>query len=132
MVENASLRFLLRTASGPSGSGGAAAPMRILVAEDNAVNRKVAVALIERPGMRSKPVAFLLADLSITKTHSRPYSSNVNPYSESQFRTMKYCPEFPGRFGCLEDTHDNTPSKHSTFPERARARVDEHQTRAAR
>lgn len=53
--------------------------------------------------MRSKPVAFLLADLSITKTHSRPYTSNDNPYSESQFRTMKYRPEFPDRFGCLED-----------------------------
>jgi putative transposase len=55
--------------------------------------------------MRSKPLAFLLADLSITKTHSRPYTSNDNPYSESQFRTMKYRPEFPDRFGCLEDSH---------------------------
>src|ERR1017187_7214844 len=55
--------------------------------------------------MRSKPVAFLLADLSITKTHSRPYTSNDNPYSESQFRTMKYRPEFPDRCGCLQDSH---------------------------
>jgi putative transposase len=55
--------------------------------------------------MRSKPVAFLLADLSITKTHSRPYTSNDNPYSESQFRTMKYRPQFPDRFGCLQDSH---------------------------
>lgn len=55
--------------------------------------------------MRSKPVAFLLADLSITKTHSRPYTSNDNPYSESQFRTMKYRPDFPDRFGCPEDSH---------------------------
>ena len=53
--------------------------------------------------MRSKSVALLLADLGITKTHSRPYVSNDNPYSESQFKTMKYCPEFPSRFGCLED-----------------------------
>lgn len=53
--------------------------------------------------MRSKPVAFLLADLGVTKTHSRPYVSNDNPYSESQFRTMKYRPEFPDRFGCIED-----------------------------
>ena len=53
--------------------------------------------------MRSKPVALLLADLSVTKTHSRPYTSNDNPYSESQFRTMKYRPEFPDRFGCHED-----------------------------
>lgn len=54
--------------------------------------------------MRSKPVAFLLADLSITKTHSRPYTSNDNPYSESHFRTMKYRPEFPDRFGSLADS----------------------------
>ena len=55
--------------------------------------------------MRSKPVAFLLADLGITKTHSRPYTSNDNPYSESQFRTMKYRPDFPDRFGGPEDSH---------------------------
>jgi putative transposase len=54
--------------------------------------------------MRSKDVAFLLADLGVTKTHSRPYTSNDNPYSESQFKTMKYCPEFPDRFGCIEDS----------------------------
>jgi putative transposase len=48
--------------------------------------------------MRSKPVALLLADLGVTKTHSRPHVSDDNPYSESQFRTMKYRPEFPDRF----------------------------------
>jgi putative transposase len=53
--------------------------------------------------MRSKPVAFLLADLGVTKTHSRPYVSDDNPYSESQFRTLKYRPEFPARFGAIED-----------------------------
>ena len=53
--------------------------------------------------MTSKPVAFLLADLGVTKTHSRPHVSDDNPYSESQFRTMKYRPEFPERFGCIED-----------------------------
>jgi putative transposase len=53
--------------------------------------------------MHSKPVALLLADLGVTKTHSRPYVSNDNPYSESQFKTMKYRPGFPERFGCLED-----------------------------
>jgi putative transposase len=51
--------------------------------------------------MRSKPVALLLSDLGVTKTHSRPYVSNDNPYSESQFKTLKYCPEFPGRFGSI-------------------------------
>ncbi len=54
--------------------------------------------------MTSKPVALLLADLGVTKTHSRPHISNDNPYSESQFKTMKYRPEFPERFGCLQDT----------------------------
>ena len=53
--------------------------------------------------MRSKAVALLLSDLGVTKTHSRPHVSNDNPFSESQFRTMKYRPEFPDRFGCLQD-----------------------------
>jgi putative transposase len=53
--------------------------------------------------MASKPVAFLLADLGVTKTHSRPHTSNDNPYSESHFRTLKYRPDFPDTFGCIED-----------------------------
>ena len=53
--------------------------------------------------MTSKVTGHLLADLGITKTHSRPYTSNDNPYSESQFRTMKYRPEFPDRFGSIQD-----------------------------
>jgi putative transposase len=55
------------------------------------------------PSMKSKPVAFLLADLGITKTHSRPYTSDDNPFSEAQFKTLKYCPQFPKRFGCIQD-----------------------------
>jgi len=54
--------------------------------------------------MLSKPVALLLADLGITKTHSRPYNSNDNPFSESHFKTLKYRPEFPDRFGSLPDS----------------------------
>ena len=53
--------------------------------------------------MTSKPVALLLADLGVTKTHSRPHVSDDNPYSESQFKTLKYRPEFPKRFGSLQD-----------------------------
>ena len=53
--------------------------------------------------MTSKPVAFLMADLGITKTHSRPHVSDDNPYSESHFRTLKYRPGFPERFGSLQD-----------------------------
>jgi len=55
--------------------------------------------------MTAKPVAFLLANLGVTKSHSRPHCSNDNPYSESQFRTMKYRPEFPDRFGSFQDAH---------------------------
>jgi putative transposase len=53
--------------------------------------------------MRSKPVALLMSDLGITKSHSRPHVSDDNPYSESQFKTLKYCPTFPERFGSIED-----------------------------
>ena len=53
--------------------------------------------------MRSKPVAALLIDLDITKSHSRPHVSDDNPFSESQFKTMKYRPDFPARFGSIED-----------------------------
>jgi putative transposase len=52
--------------------------------------------------MTSKPVALLLADLGVTKTHSRPHVSNDNPYSEAQFKTLKYRPDFPERFGSIE------------------------------
>jgi putative transposase len=53
--------------------------------------------------MISKSVALLMADLGITKTHSRPHVSNDNPFSESQFKTLKYRPDYPARFGCLAD-----------------------------
>lgn len=53
--------------------------------------------------MTSKPVALLLADLGVTKTHSRPHVSDDNPFSESQFKTLKYRPEFPARFGSIQD-----------------------------
>ena len=63
--------------------------------------------------MRSKPVALLLADLGVVKTHSRPQVSNDNPFSESQFKTMKYRPGFPERFGSLEDART---FGHAFFP----------------
>ncbi len=72
--------------------------------------------------MRSKSVAFLLADLGVTKTHSRPHVANDNPYSEAQFKTLKYRPEFPSRFGSIMDArafcrsffaHYNTEHHHS-------------------
>jgi putative transposase len=72
--------------------------------------------------MTSKPVALLLADLGVTKTHSRPHVSNDNPFSEAQFKTLKYRPEFPERFGAIEDARGhcrvffpwyNTEHRHS-------------------
>ena len=74
--------------------------------------------------MTSKPVAFLLADLGVTKTHSRPYVPNDNPYSEAQFKTLKYRPDFPERFGSLQDSREfsrkffpwyNTEHRHSSI-----------------
>jgi len=53
--------------------------------------------------MTSKTVAQLLLDLGVAKTHSRPHTSNDNPYSEAQFKTMKYRPDYPDRFGSLQD-----------------------------
>jgi len=53
--------------------------------------------------MTAKTVALLLADLGITKSHSRPSVANDNPYSEAQFKTMKYRPDYPERFGSIQD-----------------------------
>jgi len=72
--------------------------------------------------MTSKPVSVLLADLKIGRTHSRPHVSNDNPYSEAGFKTLKYCPAFPERFGSRQDatafckqffTHYNEHHRHS-------------------
>jgi len=60
------------------------------------------------PSMRSRPVAELLADLGVDKTHSRPYTSTDNPFSESQFKTLKYRPEFPDRFESLGHARDHS------------------------
>jgi len=63
--------------------------------------------------MTSKPVALLLADLGVTKTHARPHVSNDNPFSEAQFKTLKYRPAFPGRFGSIQDARAHC---HVFFP----------------
>ncbi len=74
--------------------------------------------------MTEKTLALLLADLGVRKTHSRPYTSNDNPFSEAQFKTLKYHPSFPERFGSLEDvrafggpffTWYNTEHRHSSL-----------------
>jgi putative transposase len=70
----------------------------------------------------SKTVAQLLADLGVERSHSRPHVSNDNPFSESQFATVKGHPEFPDRFASFEHAHDfcrnffpwyNTEHRHS-------------------
>ncbi len=53
--------------------------------------------------MMSKSVAELLVDLGVIKSHSRPHVSDDNPFSEAQFKTLKYCPQFPARFGSIQD-----------------------------
>ena len=72
--------------------------------------------------MTSKPVAQLLVDLGVARSHSRPHVSNDNPFSEAQFKTLKYAPVFPDRFGSLADarafceqffTHYNHEHRHS-------------------
>ena len=74
------------------------------------------------PSMTSQSLALLLGTLGVTKTHSRPHVSNDNPYSEAQFKTLKYCPQFPDRFGSPEDArafcqrffpYYNTEHRHS-------------------
>jgi putative transposase len=75
--------------------------------EQQGVGRGVLVVHADRGQvMRSKPVAFLLADLGITRSHSRPHISNDNPYSEAQFKTLKYRPGFPERFDSIEQARD--------------------------
>jgi putative transposase len=54
--------------------------------------------------MKSKTVALLLSDLGIDKIHSRPHINNDNPYSEAQFKTLKYCPQFPENFASIQDS----------------------------
>ncbi len=72
--------------------------------------------------MTSKPVALLLSDLGVTKSHSRPYVSDDNPFSEAQFKTLKYRPDFPDRFGSIQHSRSmcgaffpwyNTAHRHS-------------------
>lgn len=58
------------------------------------------------PSMKSLTVAQLLEELGVIKSHNRPYTSNDNPFSESQFKTMKYCPEFPNKFYGIDDATD--------------------------
>lgn len=92
------------------------------IAKQNLDRGQLSIHADNGSSMASKPVAFLLADLGVTKSHSRPHVSNDNPYSEAAFKTLKYRPEFPGRFGSIEDARTfcavfyrwyNTDHRHS-------------------
>jgi putative transposase len=73
------------------------------IAKQNIDRHQLTIHADRGSSMASKPVAFLLADLGVTKSHSRPHCSNDNPFSEAQFKTLKYRPDFPERFGSVED-----------------------------
>ena len=77
--------------------------IRETIEKQNVVEDQLVIHSDRGPSMTSHSVAQLLATLGVTKSHSRPHVSNDNPFSESQFKTMKYRPEFPKRFGCYED-----------------------------
>lgn len=92
--------------------------------KQNIVSGQLTIHADRGSSMTSKKVAQLLSDLGVTKTHSRPHVSNDNPYSEAHFKTLKYCPLFPGQFGSLQDarafcgdfvTWYNTEHKHSAL-----------------
>jgi putative transposase len=72
-------------------------------AKQDIAPRQLTVHADRGSSMTSRTVAVLLADLGVTKTHSRPHTSNDNPYSESHFKTMKYRPEFPDRFSSIQE-----------------------------
>ncbi|MEU5431698.1 IS3 family transposase [Streptomyces olivoreticuli] len=71
------------------------------IAREGAEPSKLTVHSDNGASMASRPVAFLLADLGVTKSHSRPHTSNDNPFSEAGFKTLKYCPTFPKTFDSL-------------------------------
>jgi putative transposase len=73
------------------------------IRKQNVVADQLTIHADRGTSMASKTVALLLVDLGVTKSHSRPHCSNDNPYSEAQFKTLKYRPEFPDRFGSIED-----------------------------
>jgi len=74
--------------------------------------------------MKSRRVALLRADLGVTKTHSSPHVNDDNPFSESQFKTLKYQPEFPKRFGGPEDARAFCVSFFALVQQRAQAHRD--------
>jgi len=97
-------RYVVAWCVAPSGSGELAKELIAdAVARHQVPPGQLTVHADRGSSMTSNPVVELLAFLGIGRTHSRPHVSNDNPYSESQFKTLKYCPAFPDRFGSIED-----------------------------
>src|SRR3954454_24576836 len=100
--------------SSAAGSSAGASPMPTLfkalfddTLEKHAVPPGQLTLHADRGGpMKAKATALMLADLGVTKSHSRPHTSNDNPFSEAHFKTLKYQPDVPSRFGCVEDAKD--------------------------
>lgn len=78
-------------------------PIEQILTKQNVARDQLIIHADNGPSMTSKALAWKLADLGVTKSPSRPYVSHDNPFSESQFRILKYRPEFPNRFGSRED-----------------------------
>jgi putative transposase len=84
-------------------SGQVAKALIAQVCQQQRIRRDQLVVHADRgSSMTSKPVAFLLSDLGVTRSHSRPYTSTDNPYSEAHFKTLKYRPAFPARFDSIQ------------------------------
>lgn len=97
-------RYVVAWCVAPSESGELAKELIAdAVARHNVPPGQLTIHADRGSSMTSNPVTELLTFLGIGRSHSRPHVSNDNPYSESQFKTLKYCPTFPERFGCIED-----------------------------
>jgi putative transposase len=98
----------------PAGTGILARELIEHAIESNGGIKPKAVHADRGTSMTSNTVSGLYAKLNITQSHSRPHVSNDNPYSESALKTLKYCPEFPGQFGSIQDA-DNFCNAFFTF-----------------
>jgi len=97
-------RYVVAWCVAPSESGELAKELIAdAVARHNIAPGQLTIHADRGSSMTSNPVTELLTFLGVGRSHSRPHVSNDNPYSEANFKTLKYCPAFPERFGCIED-----------------------------
>ena len=97
-------RYIVNWCVSPAETGDLAAEFIDAAYQEQGVSKGQLILHADRgSAMTSKPVSQLLVDLGVARSHSRPHVSNDNPYSEAQFKTLKYCPAFPNRFGSIAD-----------------------------